>query len=201
MHADPRTAALPLLALSAVIGLLLACEPEPEPAPEIQPPPPAPPAAEAPAGAEPTPDLLYGIKEYVQGQGATEVPAFRYASTDLNRDGRPESVVLLQGEEWRRAGGCTMLVFRGDDEGALLISRIPAVGEPIRVSTQQTGGWQDLIVRAPDGRDVVLRFDGTGYPSDLSRQSEAPPAQVNAAQPLALREVAPSPESSAAGPP
>ncbi|HEX7088530.1 MAG TPA: hypothetical protein VF192_00245 [Longimicrobiales bacterium] len=200
MHGDPRTAALPLLALPAIIGLLLACEPEPEPAAEIETPQP-PPAAEAPAGAEPTPDVLYGVQEYVQAQGATEVPPFRYASTDLNRDGRPESVVLLQGGEWCRAGACTMLVFRGDDEGALLISRIPAVGEPIRVSPQQTAGWQDLIVRAPGGQDAVLRFDGTGYPSDLSRQPEAPPAQANAARPLALGEVVPSPESSGAGPP
>jgi len=194
MQADPRTRAVPLLALAAAIGLLLACEPEP--AAETEPPQPAPPAAEAPVAAEPTPDLLLGVQEYVQEQGGREVPAFRYASTDLNRDGRPESIVLLQGEEWCGAGGCTMLVFRGDSEGALLISRIPAASEPIRVSAQQTAGWQDLIVRAPGGRDVILRFDGSGYPSDLSRQPEASAAQANAAQPLALGEVAPSPESS-----
>ncbi|HEY8468214.1 MAG TPA: hypothetical protein VIL18_01160 [Longimicrobiales bacterium] len=199
MQRNPKFAALPLLALPAVVGLLLACEPEP--AAETEPPQPAPPAAEAPVAAEPTPDLLLGVQEYVQEQGGREVPAFRYASTDLNRDGRPESVVLLQGEEWCQAGGCTMLVFRGDSEGALLISRIPAAGEPIRVSAQQTAAWQDLIVRAPGGRDVILRFDGSGYPSDLSRQPEASPAQVNAAQPLALGEVAPSSAASAAGPP
>jgi hypothetical protein len=201
MNGDPKAPALPLLALPAVIGLFLACEPEPAAETEAEPPQPAPPAAEAPVAAEPAPDLLLGVQEYVQSQGGRGVPAFRYGSTDLNRDGRPESVVLLQGEEWCAAGGCTLLVFRGDDEGALLISQIPAASEPIRVSAQQTAGWQDLIVRAPDGREVILRFDGNGYPSDLSRQPEASAAQVGAAQPLALGEVAPSADSAAAGPP
>src|SRR5690606_4761501 len=87
--------------------------------------------------------------------------------------------------------GCTMLVFRGDDEGALLVTSVPAASEPIRVSTERTGGWRNLIVRAQGGRDVVMRFDGTSYPADLSRQPQATAEQASAAQPLTLQRVQP----------
>jgi len=186
------------LALLAILVPFAACERVPEPQADETAQPPAAPAPEQPAApapgapgpvGAPTPDLLHGIEEYVRSRGATALPPFRFASLDLNDDGRLESIVLLDSPQWCQAGGCTMLIFRGDDEGALLITTIPAAGEPVRVSTERTAGWRNLIVRAPGNRDVVLRFDGTGYPADVAGQPEATADQASAAQPLALQQV------------
>lgn len=181
------------LALVATLAVFAACEVEPEPAEQ---PPAAAPGAEqpavpspAPAPAEPAPDLVSGIEDYIRMQGGGAVPAFRYGTVDLNGDGRLESIVLLQGAEWCRAGGCRLLVFRGDDEGALLVSSVTAAAEPVRISTERTGGWHDLIVRSEGKGDVVLRFDGTGYPSNPSMQPQATPEQVEAAQELPMTQV------------
>src|SRR5690606_31347908 len=126
----------------------------------------------------------------IRMQGGGAVPAFRYGTVDLNGDGRLESIVLLQGAEWCRAGGCRLLVFRGDDEGALLVSSATAAAEPVRIAAERTGGWHDLIVRSEGKGDVVLRFDGTGYPSNPSMQPQATPEQVEAAQELPMTQVA-----------
>lgn len=182
------------LALVAALAVFAACEVESEPAEQ---PPAAAPGAEqpaalpspAPAPAEPAPDLLSGIEDYIRMEGGGTVPAFRYGMVDLNGDGRPESVVLLQGAEWCRAGGCRMLVFRGDDEGALLISSATAAAEPVRISTERSRGWHDLIVRAEGKGDVVLRFDGTAYPSNPAMQPQATPEQVEAAEQLPMTQV------------
>jgi len=189
------------LAFLAMFLPFAACERVPEPQADETTQPPAAPAPEQPAApapgapgaaATPTPDLLDGIEEYIRSQGATTMPAFRFASLDLNDDGRLESIVMLDSPDWCQADGCTTLVFRGDDEGALLITTIPAASEPIRVSTERTGGWRNLIVRAQGDRDVVLRFDGTGYQADASRQPEATAEQASAAQPLTLQRVQPT---------
>lgn len=141
----------------------------------------------APVGpAEATPDLVDGIDEYVETTGHAAAPAFRHVAIDLNDDDRHDSIVLLQGPEWCGADGCTMLVFRGDDEGALLMSTTTAASEPVRVSSGRTAGWNDLIVRSTGSGDVVLRFDGDGYPADPSLQPRATPEQVRAAQTLPL---------------
>jgi len=188
------------LALLAILVPFAACERVPEPQADETAQPPAAPAPEQPAApaptapgatATPTPDLIDGIEEYVQSRGRS-MPPFRFASLDLNDDGRLESIVLLDSPDWCQADGCTMLIFRGDDEGALLITTVPAAGEPIRISTERTAGWRNLIVRAQGGRDVVMRFDGTGYPADASRQPQATAEQASAAQPLTLRQVQPS---------
>lgn len=186
------------LALLAILVPFAGCERAPEPQADETAQPPAAPAPEQPAApapgtaAAPTPDLLLGIEEYVRSQGGNAMPPFRFASVDLNDDGRLESIVLLDSPQWCRADGCTMLVFRGDTEGALLITSSPAVAEPIRVSGERTGGWRNLIVRAQGSRDVVLRFDGTGYPADASRQPQATAEQASGAQPLALQQVQPT---------
>src|SRR5690606_28459828 len=152
------------LALLAILVPFAACERVPEPQADETAQPPAAPAPEQPAGPAPTtpggaaapaPDLLDGVEEYGRSQGPCTMPAFRFTSLDLNDDGRLESIVLLDSPQWCQADGCTMLVFRGDDEGALLVTSVPAASEPIRVSTERTGGWRNLIVRAQGGRDVV----------------------------------------------
>src|SRR5690606_41872955 len=99
---------------------------------------------------------------------------------------------LLESQRWGGAVGCTMLGARADHEGSLLGTSVPAASEPIRVSTERTGGGRNLIVRAQGGRDVDMRFDGTSYPADLSRQPPATAEQASAAQPLTLQRVQPT---------
>jgi uncharacterized protein YecT (DUF1311 family) len=125
--------------------------------------------------------LLSAVKEWTKTPGEPDSPAFRYAFTDLDGDGRADAVVLLRGRVWCGSGGCNMLVFHGTDSGFKFVSSSELVKEPVRVLPEKTSGWKDLIVHLQTGGDVVMRFDGTSYPPDPSGPV-ATTAQIKAAQ-------------------
>lgn len=92
------------------------------------------------------------------------------AAVDLDGDGQLEYLVHVAGGTACSAEGCPTLVFTHLASGFRLLSTIDNSAPPIRVSTDASKGWLNLIVRVVDanagGRDVELKFDGRSYPAD-----------------------------------
>jgi hypothetical protein len=74
-----------------------------------------------------------------------------------------------------------MLVFRGTEQGFILVSASTIVMAPIRVSLKSVEGWRSLIVYSKGRGDVVLRFSGLRYPSNPSKQPAADRVELEAA--------------------
>lgn len=121
--------------------------------------------------------LTTAIKAYVKDLG----PEFDYALTDLNGDGKADAIVLLKGPEWCGSGGCTMLVFKGKQDGFGFISK-STITSHIRISPETRHGWKTLIVYTRGIGDVVMPFNGEMYPPNPSMQPIATNAQVKAAE-------------------
>ena len=99
------------------------------------------------------------------------------AAVDLDGDGRDEVVAYVAGPMVCGTGGCPLFVLTPGPDGYRLVARMSVVQVPVRVSSQATNGWRDLVVAvagggAPAG-DMVLKFDGTTYPSNPT----VPPAE------------------------
>ncbi len=128
------------------------------------------------------PALLSAIDGHLKGR-VHERPSFRHALVELNGDGQPDAIVLLQGTEWCGSGGCTMLVFRGTANGGFgFVSRSTITYEPIRLLPERTKGWNTLVVYSKGKGDVLMRFDGTRYPLNPSLQPKATRVQVAMAE-------------------
>jgi hypothetical protein len=133
--------------------------------------------------AQDAPDTLRAaIQAHLEARGEKEVPPFRYALADLDGDKRDDAVVLLVGRFWCGTGGCTMLIFHATDAGYSFVSDSSATSEPIRVATDTSNGWRDLIVDTKDSSEVLLQFDGSRYPPDPWSQPQANSAQLAAAR-------------------
>lgn len=126
-------------------------------------------------------ELSRAVQIYEREHGGAEASAFRWALADLNDDGRDDAIVLLSGPKYCASGGCTMLVFRGTEQGFSLISASNIVMGPIRVSAKSAEGWRSLIVYSKGKGEVVLRFSGSRYPSDPSLQPAASRLELEAA--------------------
>jgi len=126
--------------------------------------------------------LRVAVNAYIQKQGDSTMPEFRHVLIDLDADSQPDAIVLLTGQAWCGAGGCTMLVLRHTDTGFTLVSSSTVVSEPIRISAERQHNWSSLIVFANKVGDVMLQFDGTRYPRNASLQPKASAAQLKAAK-------------------
>jgi uncharacterized protein YecT (DUF1311 family) len=122
--------------------------------------------------------LIAAIQAYVKEPGR---PEFDYALTDLNGDGKADAIVLLRGSQWCGTGGCTLLIFKGKQEGFEFISN-STISSHIRVSPEKRNGWKTLVVYTKGIGDVVMPFNGAKYPSNPSMQPKATKAQVSAAE-------------------
>jgi hypothetical protein len=131
--------------------------------------------------AQAPPELARAVQFYGHERGGADGPAFRWALADLNDDGRDDAIVLLSGPKFCGADGCTMLVFRGTDQGFILVSATAIVMAPIRVSANSVDGWRSLIVYAKGKGDVVLKFSGTHYPANPSVQPKVDRVELEAA--------------------
>jgi hypothetical protein len=107
--------------------------------------------------------------------------AFARADVDLNQDAHTDAIVLLRSANWCGSGGCTMLIFKGTASGYSLVSRSTITAPPIRVLPTSQFGWSDLVVHSNGTGDVVLRFDGAGYPSNPSLQTAPTAKQLGSA--------------------
>ena len=122
------------------------------------------------------------LESAVSSASGTKGAQFDHAPADLNNDSRLDAVVLLRGTDWCGSGGCTMLIFQDTQTGYSLVSRSTVTSPPIRVLQSSHMGWNDLIVRSNSVGDVLLQFDGNGYPSNPSLEPIASPRQIESAQ-------------------
>ncbi|MGD9868272.1 MAG: hypothetical protein AB7U38_09780, partial [Hyphomicrobiales bacterium] len=101
-----------------------------------------------------------------------------HAGADLNGDGGPEAVVLFEGRDWCASTGCSLAVFRREDQGFRIVSRTVRVRGPITASSNFTLGWRDLLVWTGGGaapiRRVQLRFTSDGYASNALLEPDVP---------------------------
>jgi putative lipoprotein len=167
------------------LSLVFACSKQEEPAQ-------APKAATAPKPAAakggqkpgPTPaeekhgqnsDLNQALLAYLAKTGidAKYVDPHLTALIDLNGDGRPDALVLLENPMYFcGTGGCTMLVFQGTPSGFQFVSSSTLIRGPVLVSETNTRGWRDLIVEVSGGgmapKLVALKYKGGKYPLNPS---------------------------------
>jgi hypothetical protein len=160
MH--PLTRCVPCLALL----VLSACGGKPAPAP--------PAASPAQPAALTDEDVAAAVNAALEGDFDA-----RYfdARVDLDGDGRDEVLAYVAGPMVCGTGGCPLFVFTPGDGAYQQVARILVVQVPVRVSTQSTQGWRDLVVGIAGGGipagNAVLKFDGTTYPSNPT----VPPAE------------------------
>ena len=127
----------------------------------------------------------YIVKRYkVNGGGTLNFPKFSHVLTDLNGDGINDAIVLTQDPRWCGTGGCIMVIFRGNKKGYTFVSESGLVKTPVRILTEKSQGWRNLMVHAGKTGDVVLRIDGTKYPYNSSEAPKANQYQINSAQTL-----------------
>jgi hypothetical protein len=126
------------------------------------------------------PALARAVEAAVTQAGNPPPPraSYRVARPDLNGDARPDGLVYMHGPGWCGSGGCTLFVFAAENTVYRLVSKVLLVHTPIVVSTDRTRGWRDLAHPVFGGgeklRWVVLRFDGTRYPSYPLDQPSVP---------------------------
>jgi len=122
---------------------------------------------------------------------ATKPPAYRYALTDLNNDGRSDAIVLISGPEYCGSGGCNLLVLQGTSAGFKLISDSTITREPIFILREVRSGWHSLSVLVAGGGaeagQALMRFNGKQYPDNPSMEPRATAADLKAATKLALQ--------------
>lgn len=93
---------------------------------------------------------------------------FIFFEYDLNDDGKKEILVGLTGSYFCGSGGCTQYIL--DNQGNV-ISKFTVANNPIIIDSNKTNGWKDLIIYS-GGKNRVLKFNSTKYPSNPSTQSE-----------------------------
>jgi hypothetical protein len=138
----------------------------------------------AAASAEPPRALTDAIQRYTYAfvTDLVDGSPFRFALEDLNGDGRPDAIVLMSGPTWCGSGGCTMLVFRGVDNGFEFFSKSTVTSEPIRISKKRVHGWRTLIVHSKGKGNVLMPLnEWRTYPPNPSLQPGASRAEVDAA--------------------
>lgn len=92
---------------------------------------------------------------------------YYYNLVDLNGDGQPEAIVLLNALDYCGSNGCSVLILKKTEEQYTLVSEIRATSKPVIVTNQKTNGWYDLV--ALDNRDrYLLKFNGKSYPNSLT---------------------------------
>lgn len=134
------------------------------------------------------------LTAFLASRSIREVPVHRDATPDLDGDGTPDLLMLLDDQNWCQVDGCTLLVFHGGKDGDTLVSESISVRAPIAIGSRINRGWHDLLVNVGNGDDagvVVLEFDGTRYPSDPTMAALLDPHRLPSATPLIDAEMKP----------
>lgn len=124
--------------------------------------------------------LRQAIADYLAGGAGPANSQYQYSRIDLNGDGLREGLVLfnLPHSHWCGWNGCKMAVFEAGDNRFSLLSETDRIRGPIVVGDSTTKGWGDIGVRMTgmDQHDynVLLKYDGTGYPFDPAGQETMP---------------------------
>ncbi len=124
--------------------------------------------------------LNKSIQTYLAAAGGPLNSQYEYSRVDLNGDGLREGLVLfkLPHSYWCGWTGCTMAIFEAGDNRFALLSETARIRGPIVVGDSKTNGWGDIGVRmtGTDTHDynVLLQYDGTGYPHNPQNQTVVP---------------------------
>jgi hypothetical protein len=125
------------------------------------------------------PSLVQAVQRYLKAEEA--LPSFRHALLDLNGDAILDALVLFESQEMCGSAGCSMVVFRGEDDGFSVVSHSTVTNAPIRILPDRVHGWATFIVATGGVGDVLMRFNGSGYPLNPSLQPKATHPQLAAA--------------------
>lgn len=117
--------------------------------------------------------FLTALKEHLQTYNAPSYSQYEFSRIDLDDDGRRDAIAFLTTpyHYWCSKDGCTILIFKAKNDSFKMLSQITPVQNPVLVSDHSSYGWKDLIVRVPgttlnhESKDVILHFNGKGYPS------------------------------------
>lgn len=122
----------------------------------------------------PVTDALSGeIANYLRGTYLDEreadlIPAasreFEYYQTDLNGDGKEETLVSLSANYFCGSGGCTFLLLSDDLQ---LINEFTVTSAPIYIMEETENDWRVLSVRS-EGNWKLLTYTDGSYPSNPS---------------------------------
>ena len=119
-------------------------------------------------------------------------PSFHYALIDLNDDGIPDAIVLIDDPRMGGSGGYNMFVAKGTKSGFRLVSSSTISRSPIFVSTERRYGWRTLLVTVGGGGakygQVRMRFNGSRYPLNPTMQPYASARDISAATEVQLHE-------------
>jgi hypothetical protein len=118
------------------------------------------------------PALEAALKQ-LSGGSFEGTDTYYYNRVDLNQDGNPELLVLLEGPGVCGSGGCPLFVLGHDNNRYRLITKITLARAPVIVSNNRVNGWADLILFVRGGGILpgyysVLHFDGRSYPTNPS---------------------------------
>ncbi|WP_296279412.1 hypothetical protein [uncultured Acinetobacter sp.] len=109
-------------------------------------------------------NLKQSVQNYTHDQSLFDV-----AFDDLNVDGQDDAIVLLKGQEWCGSGGCTMLIFKGKSNQEFeFLSKTTLVDSPVYSTHAVQNTWKQLSVYSRKHGQVMLKFDGSGYPLNPS---------------------------------
>lgn len=163
-----------LLALAALLPLLAACGTTQEAMLTPMP-------SETAQAVDPSDRLLAAaVKQHLINIKGPQNSQYEFVRKDLNGDGLREGIVLfnLPHSYWCGWSGCTMAIFQAGDNDFALINETNRIRGPLVISSTQTNGWEDIVVRLSGteeaDRNVVLRYDGNTYPATPLDQEDAP---------------------------
>jgi hypothetical protein len=106
---------------------------------------------------------------------------YKSALVDLNDDKIADAIVLLDEPGSCGSGGCNLEIYRGTKTGFEFLSGSTITLPPIRVTSEKRYGWKTLVVFSGGTGNVLMRFNGSRYPSNPSQQPKATQVQVNTA--------------------
>lgn len=128
--------------------------------------------------------LQSAVQSYLRSQGAPAFAQYQYHRVDLDGDARRDAIVVLHTpyQYWCGDHGCTMVVMKADSNTTFApISKSAPVRTPLYMASTSTNGWKDIIVpvsgRMERRKDVLMTFDGRGYPQDPSTLSGIKPQE------------------------
>ena len=129
--------------------------------------------------AAPATDGVVRVLRETKGRGGKAVTLVKGVALDA-------AGLAALGKQLKAAcgtGGCNLLVYSPGAHGYRRVADIGVTQVPIRASRQRAHGWRHLVVHVSGGgvepSDVVLKFDGTGYPKNPTvRGSPARPGDV-----------------------
>ncbi len=124
--------------------------------------------------------LHAAVQQYLDTRKGPKNSQYQYTRMDLNGDGRREGLVLfnLPHNYWCGWSGCTLAVFEANNQNFALRSETSRIRGPLFVGGSNTNGWEDIAVRLSGtedaDRNILLRFDGTGYPDNPLNEQIVP---------------------------